>query len=68
MIMTGSGARRRHQPVTVASALRRPRPALRRADGRALARLYAAVRAEGRWLVTPPTAVSPPSEAFFIAR
>ena len=36
-------------------------------DAEPLARLYAAVRAEGRWLVTPSTAVSPPSEAFFIA-
>jgi RimJ/RimL family protein N-acetyltransferase len=39
--------------------LRHARPA----DAEPLARLYAAVRAEGRWLVTPPTAVSPPSEA-----
>jgi RimJ/RimL family protein N-acetyltransferase len=36
-------------------------------DAEPLARLYAAVRAEGRWLVTSPNAVSPPSEAFFIA-
>jgi RimJ/RimL family protein N-acetyltransferase len=36
-------------------------------DAEPLARLYAAVRAEGRWLVTAPNAVSPPSEAFFIA-
>jgi RimJ/RimL family protein N-acetyltransferase len=36
-------------------------------DAEPLAHLYAAVRAEGRWLVTPSTAVSPPSEAFFIA-
>jgi RimJ/RimL family protein N-acetyltransferase len=43
--------------------LRHARPA----DAEPLARLYAAVRAEGRWLVTPATAVSPPSEAFFIA-
>lgn len=42
------------------------RPA-RPADAEPLARLYAAVRAEGRWLVTPPSAVNPPSEAFFIA-
>ncbi len=39
----------------------------RSADAEPLARLYAAVRAEGRWLVTPPTAVSAPSEGFFIA-
>jgi RimJ/RimL family protein N-acetyltransferase len=41
------------------------RPA-RPTDSRALARLFAAVRGEGRWLVTPPSAVSEPSEAFFI--
>jgi len=41
------------------------RPA-RPTDARALAQLFAAVRAEGRWLVTPPSAVSQPSEAFFI--
>ena len=35
-------------------------------DAEALARLFAAVRSEGRWLVTPPTAVSHASEAFFI--
>jgi RimJ/RimL family protein N-acetyltransferase len=41
------------------------RPA-RPTDARPLAQLFAAVRAEGRWLVTPPSAVSQPSEAFFI--
>jgi len=41
--------------------------AARPADAEPLARLYAAVRAEGRWLVTPPNAINPPSEAFFIA-
>jgi RimJ/RimL family protein N-acetyltransferase len=41
------------------------RPA-RPTDSRALARLFASVRREGRWLVTPPSAVSQPSEAFFI--
>jgi RimJ/RimL family protein N-acetyltransferase len=35
-------------------------------DGRALARLFAEVRAEGRWLITTPGAVSEPSEAFWI--
>lgn len=41
------------------------RPA-RPTDAHALAGLFAAVRAEGRWLVTPPSAVSEPGEAFFI--
>jgi RimJ/RimL family protein N-acetyltransferase len=41
------------------------RPA-RPTDSRGLARLFAAVRGEGRWLITPPSAVSEPSEAFFI--
>lgn len=41
------------------------RPA-RPTDSHALARLFAAVRREGRWLVTPPSAVSEPSEAYFI--
>jgi RimJ/RimL family protein N-acetyltransferase len=42
------------------------RPA-RPTDSRALARLFSDVRAEGRWLVTPPSALSEPSEAFFVA-
>jgi RimJ/RimL family protein N-acetyltransferase len=42
------------------------RPA-RPTDARALARLFADVRAEGRWLITTPGAVSQPSEAFWIA-
>jgi RimJ/RimL family protein N-acetyltransferase len=41
------------------------RPA-RPTDARALAALFADVRREGRWLVTPPSAVSQPSEAFYI--
>ncbi|HET6379722.1 MAG TPA: GNAT family protein [candidate division Zixibacteria bacterium] len=41
------------------------RPA-RPTDSRGLARLFADVRREGRWLLTPPSAVSEPSEAFFI--
>jgi RimJ/RimL family protein N-acetyltransferase len=41
------------------------RPA-RPTDSRALARLFAEVRAEGRWLITTPGAVSEPSEAFWI--
>lgn len=43
--------------------LRRGRPT----DGRALARLFADVRAEGRWLITSPGAISQPSEAFWIS-
>jgi len=35
-------------------------------DSRGLARLFAEVRAEGRWLITTPGAVSEPSEAFWI--
>ena len=41
------------------------RPA-RPTDARGLARLFAEVRAEGRWLITTPGAVSEPSEAFWI--
>jgi RimJ/RimL family protein N-acetyltransferase len=41
------------------------RPA-RPTDARPLASLFAAVRAEGRWMVSPPSAVNEPSEAFFI--
>ena len=36
-------------------------------DGRALARLFAEVRKEGRWLITTPGAISEPSEAFWIS-
>jgi RimJ/RimL family protein N-acetyltransferase len=35
-------------------------------DGRPLARLFAEVRKEGRWLITTPGSVSEPSEAFWI--
>ena len=42
------------------------RPA-RPTDGRGLARLFAAVRSEGRWLITAPGAVSEPSESFWIS-
>jgi len=35
-------------------------------DGRALARLFADVRTEGRWLITTPGAISETSEAFWI--
>jgi RimJ/RimL family protein N-acetyltransferase len=60
-------------PIEAAAAMRTAsdgrrwtlRPA-RPTDSRGLARLFADVRREGRWLVTPPSAVSQPSEAFFI--
>ena len=42
------------------------RPA-RPTDGRGLARLFADVRREGRWLITSPGAVSEPSEGFWIS-
>jgi RimJ/RimL family protein N-acetyltransferase len=42
------------------------RPA-RPSDGRGLARLFAEVRREGRWLITAPGAVSEPSESFWIS-
>ena len=38
-----------------------------RPTGAALARLFADVRREGRWLITTPGAVSEPSEAFWIS-
>ncbi|CAN5817441.1 GNAT family N-acetyltransferase [soil metagenome] len=62
MIQTGSGTRQTTsdgRPWTL-------RPA-RPTDGRALAALFAEVRAEGRWLITTPAAVSQPSEGFWIA-
>jgi RimJ/RimL family protein N-acetyltransferase len=40
--------------------------AARPTDARPLAALFAAVRAEGRWLVTPPSAMSQSSEAFWL--
>jgi RimJ/RimL family protein N-acetyltransferase len=40
--------------------------AARPTDAQALAELFAAVRAEGRWLLTPASALSHASEAFFI--
>lgn len=40
--------------------------AARPTDAHSLSRLFAAVRSEGRWLLTPASAVSEPSEAFFI--
>ena len=62
MIMTGSGeakAARDGRRWTL-------RPA-RPTDGRALARLFAEVRREGRWLITTPGSVSEPSESFWIS-
>jgi RimJ/RimL family protein N-acetyltransferase len=41
------------------------RPA-RPTDARGLSRLFSSVRSEGRWLATPASAVSEPSESFFI--
>ena len=43
-------------------ALRHARPS----DARPLARLFAAVRAEGRYFITPPSARSDPQESFYI--
>ena len=62
MIATGSGeakAARDGRRWTL-------RPA-RPTDGRGLARLFAEVRREGRWLITAPGAVSEPSESFWIS-
>jgi RimJ/RimL family protein N-acetyltransferase len=62
MIMTGAARQTREARDGRTWALRRARPT----DARALSRLFAAVRAEGRWLATPASAVSEPSESFFI--
>lgn len=62
MIMTGRGESR-----TARDGRRWTLRPARPTDGRALARLFADVRAEGRWLITTPGAVSEPSEAFWIA-
>jgi len=62
MVLTGSGE------VKTARDGRRwtLRPG-RPTDGRALARLFAEVRKEGRWLITTPGSISEPSEAFWIS-
>jgi RimJ/RimL family protein N-acetyltransferase len=60
--MVKTGATRRTARDGRSWTLRPARPT----DGRGLASLFAAVRAEGRWLLTPPSALSQPSEAFFI--
>jgi len=62
MMQTGTGRRQTTsdgRPWTL-------RPA-RPTDARALARLFSDVRAEGRWLITPASAMSQPSESFWIA-
>ncbi|HSK94726.1 MAG TPA: GNAT family protein [Candidatus Angelobacter sp.] len=62
MIATGSG-----QAMTARDGRRWTLRPGRPTDGRALARLFADVRSEGRWLITTPGAVSEPSEAFWIS-
>lgn len=62
MIVTGSG-----EAKTARDGRRWTLRPARPTDGRALARLFAAVRAEGRWLITGPGAVSEPSESFWIS-
>ena len=62
MIKTGSGEAR-----TARDGRRWTMRPARPTDGRALARLFAEVRREGRWLITAPGAVSEPSEGFWIA-
>ncbi len=62
MIMTGSG-----EAQTARDGRRWTLRPARPTDGRALARLFADVRTEGEWLITPPGAVSEPSEAFWIS-
>lgn len=62
MVITGSG-----EAKTARDGRRWTLRPGRPTDGRALARLFADVRAEGRWLITAPGAVSEPSEAFWIS-
>jgi RimJ/RimL family protein N-acetyltransferase len=62
MILTGSGMAKTARDGR-RWILRPGRPT----DGRALARLFADVRTEGRWLITTPGAISEPSEAFWIS-
>lgn len=61
MVLTGSG-----EAKTAGDGRRWTLRPGRPTDGQALARLFADVRAEGRWLITTPGAVSQPSEAFWI--
>jgi len=62
MIMTGSG-----EAKTARDGRRWTLRPGRPTDGRALARLFAEVRTEGRWLITTPGSITEPSEAFWIA-
>ena len=62
MIMTGSG-----EAKTARDGRRWTLRPGRPTDGSALARLFADVRTEGRWLITTPGSISQPSEAFWIA-
>ena len=62
-MMTTIDATRQQTRDGRAWTLRAARPT----DARALAHLFADVRREGRYLVTPPNAVSEPSEAFWIS-
>lgn len=62
MILTGSG-----EAKTARDGRRWTLRPGRPTDGRALARLFAEVREEGRWLITTPGAISEPSEAFWIS-
>ena len=62
MILTGNG-----EAKTARDGRRWTLRPARPTDGRALARLFADVRREGRWLITAPGAVSEPSEAFWIS-
>src|SRR5918998_6607729 len=62
MILTGAG-----EAKTARDGRRWTLRPGRPTDGRALARLFADVRTEGRWLITTPGAVSEPSEGFWIS-
>src|ERR671915_488485 len=62
MIATGTGEAR-----TARDGRRWTLRPARPTDGSGLARLFAEVRREGRWLITPPGAVTEPSEGFWIS-
>ena len=62
MIATGSG-----EAKTARDGRRWILRPARPTDGRTLARLFAEVRKEGRWLITTPGSISEPSEAFWIS-